>query len=432
MKTVYHFAIQFYVWIIRVVAIWNPQAKKWMDGRQDLLRQIETLCNPAEKKIWMHCPSLGEFEQGRPLLEHLRAAHPDKTIILTFFSPSGYEIQKNFHAVDHVFYLPADTATNARRLVRAFNPELAIFVKYDFWLNYLVQLRKKEATTILISGIFRPGQHFFGLFSALGKKMLRCFSHFFVQDEQSVQLLNKIGFLNVTQCGDTRLDRVISLTHQAEPIKKIEAFTAGHFSVVAGSTWPADEKILLPLINDPAYAVKWIIAPHEIAEVRLQQIESQIQKKVVRYSEFTEDFSDQTDVLLIDNIGKLSRLYLYAKMAYIGGGFGRSIHNILEPAAWGTPVIFGPRHHKFVEAKALIDIGAAVNIQNEQRLRMAFKRWYNDKELLDKAAMDAVRYINENAGATEVIIDWIDNQNVIQADQHSSEGENDSRSVSVV
>src|SRR5690554_1670480 len=157
MKTFYHFAIQFYVWIIRVVAIWNPQAKKWMNGRQDLLRQIETLCNPAEKKIWMHCPSLGEFEQGRPLLEHLRAAHPDKTIILTFFSPSGYEIQKNFHAVDHVFYLPADTASNARRLVRAFNPELAIFVKYDFWLNYLVQLRKKEATTILISGIFRPG-----------------------------------------------------------------------------------------------------------------------------------------------------------------------------------------------------------------------------------------------------------------------------------
>lgn len=407
MDLLYQLGIQLYTWATRVVGVWNPKAKKWIDGRRGLLEKIETLCDPTEKKIWMHCPSLGEFEQGRPLLEFLRSEYPNWTIILTFFSPSGYEMQKNFHCADHVFYLPADTPGNARRLVRAFNPALTIFVKYDFWLNYLLELKKQGSTTILISGIFRPNQHFFGSFNALGRKMLNSFSHFFVQDDQSVQLLNQAGFTNVTKSGDTRLDRVMALAHRAEPLKKAESFTAGHFSVVAGSTWPADEKILLPLVNDPEYPVKWIIAPHEIAESHLQHIEAQVTKPLIRYSNADVENIAKYDILLIDNVGMLSRLYLYADMAYIGGGFGRSIHNILEPAAWGTPMIFGPRHQKFAEAQAMISTGAAVCIQNEERLRKAFENWYNNKAVLDKASAEAVKYISENAGATKTIQEWI-------------------------
>lgn len=407
MVLLYDLLVKTYALAIRLSALWNPKAKRWIDGRKNLVEQIESLLDPKEKKIWMHCPSLGEFEQGRTLLEALRTQFPETKILITFFSPSGYEVQKNYPMADHIFYLPIDSRSNARRMVQAINPALAIFIKYDFWLHYLEELKKKESTTILISGIFRPNQHFFGSFPAIGRKMLNSFSHFFVQNEQSLQLLKNAGYNNVTKSGDTRIDRVMSLVRRAEPLEKVEEFTAGQFSVVAGSTWPADEKILFPLVNDTTFPVKWIIAPHEISETHLQQIEAQIQKPILRYSRVNEEHPSDFDVLIIDNIGMLSRLYFYADLAYIGGGFGRSIHNILEPAAWGTPILFGPKHHKFAEAQAMISTGAAVSIQNEERLREAFENWYSNKKALGNASEEALKYISENSGATDLVVRWI-------------------------
>lgn len=413
MTQFYHLGIGFYYWAIRLTALWNPKARKWVDGRKDLLDRIEQLLDPTESKIWIHCPSLGEFEQGRPVIEALRKEYPHRKIILTFFSPSGYEIQEDYAGADHIFYLPMDTRRNAKRMVRAVNPSLTIFVKYDFWLNYLTELKKHGSTTILISGIFRPHQHFFGRFPQIGRKMLDCFDHFFVQDEQSVQLLKNAGYHAVTKSGDTRFDRVKALVERAEPVDNAARLSNGAFTVVAGSTWPADEELLLPLINHSGYQITWIIAPHEISEGHLRQLEKQINKSVVRYSAANKTDLSQHQVMLIDNIGLLSRIYQYADIAYVGGGFGKSIHNILEAAAWGASVLFGPRHEKFAEANALMKAGGAVSINDETELKEAFNLWYRSQEVRQKASASARGYVMGNAGASKMILSWIKDQKVI-------------------
>ncbi len=408
MLLLYRFGVTAYDWAIRISGMWNPKAKKWVDGRKNLLNHVESLLDPDEAKIWMHCPSLGEFEQGRSLLEEWRLEHPQLKIILTFFSPSGFEAQKNYPGVDHVFYLPIDSSRNARRLVRAINPALAVFIKYDFWLHYLQELKRKKTTTILVSGIFRPNQHFFSAFNQIGRRMLNCFDHFFVQDEQSVELLKKAGYENVSKSGDTRFDRVKTLAEQAEPLNTIGNFSNGHFTVVAGSTWPEDEKFLIPLINNPMYPVKWIIAPHEISESHLRQIEGEIVKPVVRYSDaISSGINPSQDVLIIDNIGLLSRIYQYADMAYVGGGFGKSIHNLLEAATWGAPVVFGPRHEKFAEASGLIRAGGAKSLREGPELEKIFEDWYRDSKKLKNASDAARDYVYANAGATNIVLSWL-------------------------
>lgn len=406
----YSVGIFFYGLAIRTAALWNPKAKAWVAGRKGVLDRIERALASTGPTIWMHCPSLGEFEQGRPLLEELRKQYPQKPIVLTFFSPSGYENQKNYAGADHIFYLPEDTRQNATRFVKAINPELAIFVKYDFWLNYLKTLRSSGVKALLVSGIFRENQHFFGSFPALGREMLRCFDHFFVQDSASENLLAQAGFQNVTVSGDTRFDRVISLAGKHEPLALIPDFAADKFTIVAGSTWPADEALLYPLIHQPELDIQWIIAPHELAEKHLQQIESKLQVPHIRYSQAEQEDLSDFKVLIIDNIGLLSRIYQYAHISYIGGGFGKSIHNILEAAVWGSPVIFGPRHEKFKEAHALLKLGGACTVKDFKSLESIVKTWCNDESQREWAGQSARKYILSEAGATKKITRWIQEQ----------------------
>lgn len=407
MGILYSVGIFFYGIAIRIAALWNPKAKAWVSGRKGIIDQIERSLVNAGSTIWMHCPSLGEFEQGRPLLEELRRLYPQKTIVLTFFSPSGYQNQKQYKGADFIFYLPEDTRKNAARFVKAVNPELALFVKYDFWLNYLKTLRKAGVKTLLVSGIFRENQHFFGNFAALGRQMLGCFDHFFVQDVVSEKLLSKAGFLNVSISGDTRFDRVISLTSKNEPVPLLPNFAADKFTVVAGSTWPEDEALLFPLIHQTSLDIQWVIAPHELAEKHLQQIESKLQVPHVRYSRAAQENTGDFKVLIIDNIGLLSRIYQYAHISYIGGGFGKSIHNVLEAAVWGSPVIFGPRHKKFKEAHALLKLGGACTVNDLNSLESAIKTWRNDESQREWAGQSARKYILSEAGATTKITQWI-------------------------
>lgn len=410
MGSLYSVGIFFYGLAIRIAAWWNPKAKSWVKGRQGILPEIEHSLAQTGPTLWMHCPSLGEFEQGRPLLEALRRQYPNKPIVLTFFSPSGYQNQKNYTGADYIFYLPEDTRQNAERFVNAINPELALFVKYDFWLHYLKTLRKQNIKTLLVSGIFRDNQHFFGRFSALGIQMLGCFDHFFVQDNKSKELLSQIGFKHVTVSGDTRFDRVISLTEKSEPVPLLPEFSGDQFTVVAGSTWPADEALLFPLIHQADLKVRWVIAPHELAEKHLQQIESKLRVPCIRYSEAaSKDLSDYK-VLIIDNIGLLSRIYQYAHISYIGGGFGKSIHNVLEAAVWGSPVIFGPRHEKFKEAQSLLKLGGACTVNDQKSVESAIKTWRNDEAQRQWAGKTARQHILSEAGATEKIMAWIKNE----------------------
>lgn len=410
MGPVYQLGILLYGAAIHVAALWKPKAASWVGGRRGLLQHIESVCNPKQQRIWIHCPSLGEFEQGRPIIEQLHEKYPNVEIVLTFYSPSGYEIQKNYKGVDHVFYLPLDTPWNAKRFVRAINPALAIFVKYDFWLNYLRALHQHDSTTILASGIFRPDQHFFGRFPQLGRQMLRGFDHFFVQDAQSLKLLNRAGYENITLSGDTRFDRVQTLAQRVEPVEKVALFSKDSFTAVAGSTWPGDEAVLLPVVNEPTQPVKWVIAPHEISEQHLSQIEDQLSVPSVRYSQASEKELANSKVLIIDNIGLLSRIYQYGKFAYVGGGFGKSIHNILEAATWGAPVIFGPRHEKFKEAHDLLQLGGAIEVHNEEDLKRIVDQWRNEPEKLNAAGSVANNYVRKNAGASEIVFDWIQSQ----------------------
>lgn len=407
MGLLYDTGILFYGWAIRIAALWNPKAASWTKGRRGLLKSIESDCDSKHQHIWIHCPSLGEFEQGRPILERLRKKYPELEIVLTFYSPSGYEVQKDYPEAKHVFFLPLDTPQNAKRFVRAINPVLAIFVKYDFWLNYLRALHQHDTTTILASGIFRPNQHFFGRFPQLGLRMLRGFDHFFVQDIQSQKLLDRAGFENVTLSGDTRFDRVCELARRAAPVEKVDLFSKDSYTVVAGSTWPGDEVFLFPLVNDPQFDIKWVIAPHEISEQHLKQIEDQLTVPSVRYSNASNEDLAKSAVLLIDNIGLLSLIYQYGKFAYVGGGFGKSIHNILEAAAWGAPVIFGPRHEKFKEAHDLLQNGGAVQVRNEADLKRIIDQWYGQPDALKAAGSMAKVYVHENAGASESIVDWV-------------------------
>lgn len=422
MTLLYNLGIFLYSTAMRISSLWHPKAKKWVHGRKGLLTRVEKELDPEVQKIWIHCPSLGEFEQGRPLLEALRKSYPDYPIVLSFFSPSGYEVQKNYPEASAVFYLPSDSKENAKRWIKAVNPKLAIFVKYDFWLHYLEELRNNESPTLLVSGIFRENQHFFGRFPQLGKRMLRAFDHLFVQNERSLQLLRKIGFENITISGDTRFDRVSNLAKNAEPVEEVKTFSGDHFTIVAGSTWPTDEALLFPLINRDDN-MKWILAPHEINPDHLEAITSRINFPVIRFSQANAADLKDYKVLLIDNIGLLSRIYQHGTIAYIGGGFGKSIHNILEAATWGVPVIFGPQNKKFDEARALIDLGGAFEVRNGNHLEARITELRENTQLLQESKNIARNYVAEKAGATEIISAWIDSKHILSKPVDNSTGQ---------
>lgn len=396
MLWIYNIGIAIYGLLLRAVALFNPKAKLFVDGRKHQFQKIKAQLQGGGRPVWFHFASLGEFEQGRPVLEQIKQAFPDQNIVVTFFSPSGYEVRKNY-ALASVFYLPLDTKSNAEQLIQLFNPKLAVFTKYEFWHHYFHVLKKKNIPLYLISGIFRPNQLFFKWYGKFYRNMLSAITYFFVQDMASIELLQKIGFNNTSLAGDTRFDRVFEHAKMAKRLPKVENFCGTYPTMIAGSTWLPDERILKSLVeHNPNW--KFIIAPHEIGEAHIAEIEK-LFPLAVRFSNLTDQTST-AQVLIIDNIGMLSSLYQYGKVAYIGGGFGVGIHNTLEAVAFGLPVIFGPNYHKFREAKDLVEIGVAKSINSAEELNLAFETFKVNAQL----PIMARNYIAEKKGATDLIM----------------------------
>ena len=370
-----------------------------------MLRHIEEHMRGVEgRKVWIHAASLGEFEQGRPIIERIRRDMPDAVIIVTFFSPSGYEIRKNYPLADHIFYLPSDTPANVRRFIDAVHPDVAIFIKYEFWLNYLNELHRRKIPTYLVSAIFRPAQVHFRLWGGMWLRALECYNTIFVQDEASKHLLEGVGFTHAVVAGDTRFDRVAEIARNAKRIPIIEYFAMGTPLFVAGSTWGKDEELLIQLINTNP-DIRFVIAPHEMDESRMRRLEREIEGGAVRYTRANEsnDFSN-VQVLILDTIGLLSSAYSYARWAYIGGGFGVGIHNTLEAATFGLPIAFGPNYHKFREACDMIELGAATSVTSAAELIAWIEPIKADGEALQKASSSARSYTKEHCGATDTIM----------------------------
>jgi 3-deoxy-D-manno-octulosonic-acid transferase len=402
MLWIYNIGIAFYDILLKFAAFFNQKAKLFTSGRENIFKKIAQKINPNDSPIWFHFASLGEFEQGRPVLESIKIEQPQQKIIVTFFSPSGYEIRKNYALAD-VFYLPLDTASNAKKFIDLVNPKQAIFTKYEFWYHYFKTLNDRKIPLYLISGIFRPNQAFFKWYGGFYRNILKNVSHFFVQNNDSITLLNSIGITAVSLSGDTRFDSVYQNTKNPKKIELIEKFCGNSNVFIAGSTWLPDEKLLVSLIEKhPDWRI--IIAPHEVDEQHINEIEK-LFPTAKKFSSLNTQYAIRnTNILIIDNIGMLSSLYQYAKVAYIGGGFGAGIHNTLEAAAFGLPVIFGPKYDKFQEAKDLIAIGAAKSISNAEELIFAFEYFNTNTE----ASADAKKYVNDKKGATKMILKLID------------------------
>ncbi len=403
MDRIYGFALILLKTFFKIISPFNKKAKAWLDGRKNLFKNIKSQLKEDDFRIWIHVASLGEFEQGRPLIELLKKKYPDYKIVLTFFSPSGYEIQKNYKLADYVFYLPLDTKHNADRFINIINPNIAIFVKYEFWHNHLKALNKKNIPTYLISGIFRPDHAFFKWYGTWYKKILYMFDHFFVQNTESKDLLRSIGIESVSISGDTRFDRVFDIASKVKPIPIIEKFCDNKLSVIFGSSWKADEELFFDFINNAPDNIKFIIAPHEIHEENVARIISRINKAVIRYTQANLQDKLNENVLIIDNMGMLSSVYQYGSIACIGGGFGSGIHNILEAATFGLPVLFGPNYHKFQEAIDLIQLKGAFVINNKNKATKTLKELIDNKEFLAKTSQICKSYIENKRGATEKI-----------------------------
>jgi 3-deoxy-D-manno-octulosonic-acid transferase len=385
----------------------NEKAKLWIEGRKDIFNRLQSALKPNERRIWVHASSLGEFEQGRPLIEKIKEQHPEYKIILTFFSPSGYEVRKNYTGADYIFYLPSDTPDQARRFVDLANPEKALFIKYEYWYNYLSVLKKRNIPVYLCSAIFRENQLFFKWYGGWYRNILSLFSYIFVQTARSKELLASVGQANVTIAGDTRFDRVYAIASQAKEISEVVKFVGNSQCLIAGSTWEPDEDLLSAYINESALPLKYIIAPHEINASHIERLEKSIQKKAVRFSVWKQDQTGNPDVLIIDNIGTLSSLYRYGQVSYIGGGFGKGIHNTLEAATFGLPILFGPNYSRFQEAKDLIALGGAFPISGQHELNLELDELFSNSGSLGEAQKVAGDYVKQNIGATEAICKYI-------------------------
>jgi 3-deoxy-D-manno-octulosonic-acid transferase len=413
MRIIYELAIRMYAMVIRLIAPLHEKARLWQDGRKNWQVNLRAQTESWENQpvFWLHAASLGEFEQGRPLIEAIRAQYPHWKIVLTFFSPSGYEIRKNYPFADYICYLPADTRGNAHDFVEILQPDLVVFVKYEFWLHYLSFLKQNRIPTLLISGIFRPNQAFFKWYGSLWRQMLTAFTYFFVQNEASAQLLNQLGFQNVTIAGDTRIDRVLKIVQESPAIPIAARFEAStqNSVLIVGSSWETDEKVYLPVLQKPEFQYfKTIIAPHSLNSAPMLKLEQELSKisKSIRYSKAEDQDLSVYSYLIIDNIGMLNQLFQYGHIAYIGGGFGKGIHNILEPAAWGLPVIFGPKHKKFEEALQLIKSGGAFAIENGEDLQTVL-RHLADPLHYAHASQAVKTWLQANLGATSKILSFL-------------------------
>jgi 3-deoxy-D-manno-octulosonic-acid transferase len=407
MTFIYTILIHFYYLIVLAVSLFSHKARLWVRGRLGWKKRLEEWCVPGDPIIWIHAASLGEFEQGRPLIDIIKSNHPRYRLLLTFYSPSGFEVRKNYPGADLVMYLPLDTPYNARRFVNLVNPAAAVFIKYEFWRFYLSQLHAKKHPVYLISAIFRSGQPFFRWYGAWFRKNLSFIDFFFVQDEPSALLLKTAGITRCIVCGDTRFDRVAAVAASAREVDLARIFSQSHFCIVAGSTWPADEDILIRYINQSSHETRFIIAPHEITGIHLKQLKSGISRSHILYSKASADTVQEYQVLIIDNIGMLSSLYRYGHVAYIGGGFGKGIHNILEAAAFGIPVVFGPNYRKFREACELLSLGGGFTIQNAKEFFSILELLENYPGKYEKSASTAGSYVQDHTGATVIIADHL-------------------------
>ena len=387
MRGLYTLAIRTYAAAVKAAALFgNAKAKLWVEGRK---RWPEAGADDAPW-VWFHAASLGEFEQGRPLIEALKKQYPSLKISLTFFSPSGYEIRKNYPLADEVLYLPVDTMKNARRWVKRHRFVAAFFIKYEFWFNYMTALKEAQIPLYYISLILKPNQYFFRWYGGWFRKQLQNVTHFFVQDETTLNLLK--GFDNVTLCGDTRFDRVADIARQAQRFPEIEAFIGNRKCIIAGSSWPPDERLLIPYLERLPEDYCMIIAPHDISEKHIQQIKEGLRNV------------SPDKVYVVDTIGMLSQLYQYARFVYIGGGFGVNIHNIQEPVTFGCPVVFGPKYKSFKEAVDLVSLKGAFSISNQDELNQVFDRLINDEAFCQQASATCKSYLESQLGATEVIL----------------------------
>ena len=405
MAVIYNILIQLFPVVIFVSSVFgNTKARLWLSGRKDIFARIREQLKPNEKRVWIHAASLGEFEQGRPLIEKIRKLYPEFKIFLTFFSPSGYEIRKNYSGADYVFYLPLDIRSNAKQFIDLVQPEKVLFIKYEFWYNYLTELKSRGIPVYLCSAIFRDNQVFFSWYGVWFRNMLSSFTWFFVQNKLSKSKLETIGFSNATITGDTRFDRVYDIATQSHEIETVQTFVGQRYCLVAGSTWQPDEELLSKYINDSQLPIVYIIAPHEIDGSHILRLENSIQKKSIRFSEIKNNPLTDYQVLIIDNIGILSSLYRYGKVAYIGGGFGKGIHNILEAAAFGLPVIFGPNHNKFQEALDLVNQGGAFAISDFNSIKIRLDTLFTDQKFLIESGLIAENFVKQNVGATDKIL----------------------------
>jgi 3-deoxy-D-manno-octulosonic-acid transferase len=403
----YTFAIALYTFIVRLISPFHKKARKMVKGQRNTFRILMKNIQPGASYIWFHAASLGEFEQGRPLMERIKEQHPEYKILLTFFSPSGYEVRKSYETADIVCYLPFDLPHLVRRFLRLANPAMAIFIKYEFWMNYLTALDKRQVPTYIISAVFRPHQIFFRWYAKRYKRVLNMFDKLYVQDTASAELLAENKINRVVTCGDTRFDRVLDICARAKKLPVLEAFTSDTdggkiFTVVAGSSWPKDEEIMIPYFNEYP-GMKLIIAPHEIHEKHLQEIISRLKRPFLLYTEANEENVKEVDCLIINCFGLLSSSYGYGEVAYVGGGFGAGIHNVLEAAVYGIPVIFGPDFYKFREAKALIESGGGFSIHAVDEFNDRMRIFTTSPEVLMDAGKRAGDYVSSNGGATEVV-----------------------------
>ncbi|MCB0460530.1 MAG: 3-deoxy-D-manno-octulosonic acid transferase [Flavobacteriaceae bacterium] len=404
----YNIAVYITGFVLNIVSLFNKKIALFVNGRKETFAKLTTEFEGKSKVIWFHCASLGEFEQGRPIIEKCKREIKDSKVLVTFFSPSGYEVRKNYAEADAVVYLPLDTKSNAKRFLDIVKPSVAVFVKYEFWPNILKELENRNIKTLLVSGIFRENQPFFKWYGKWIVSSLQSFDHFFVQNDTSKELLRRLGFTNVTISGDTRFDRVYQVTNQKIDLEKIARFKGDTTVLVAGSTWPKDEELLVKFINDlPSRKQKYIIAPHNIHAESIVKLKNSINKNTLLYSEIDSAEPTNFEVLIIDSIGLLSKIYYYADIAFVGGGFGTGLHNILEPATFSVPIIIGPDYEKFNEAKDLVSLKACLVIRNIEELNTTLSALFiNKKERTEKGELSR-KYILENIGATEIIFNHL-------------------------
>ena len=411
MLFLYTIIIQITELLLKIVALFSSKIKLFIDGRQLVIPTLEQKIKSTDKTIWFHAASLGEYEQGLPVIEKIKEKYPSHKIVLTFFSPSGYEVRKNNLVADVNVYLPLDTKKNAKQFLKLVHPEMVLFIKYEYWPNYLSELKKLKTPTYLISGIFRKNQLFFKWYGDFYRKALDAFTYFFVQNESSKNLLLELGKKNVAVSGDTRFDRVVAILEKDNSLDFISQFKGDSFKigttkiVVVGSSWPKDEIILVDFINQYSGNVKFIIAPHNIKAEQIQELKNSISKKTVLFSEKENKNLAEFDVFIIDTIGILTKIYSYADIAYVGGGFGNpGVHNILEPATFGVPIIIGPNYSHFSEATALVNMGGCISISNKNELFDAFSNLIRNDGIRNEKGHICNTFVQMNKGATDVIM----------------------------